>query len=264
MGCCWFCKNPVNESWFDQYKTEKFNGHKVEVITGDYFEEIVRVYTHSFGGTPTTQPEHATRWGMGKKYEGEWPSTNDDVRDYMECLGEFAAYMALGNGIIVGIKDEDDTLMAMACLYPRGHAPDYSTCAMMGIVCGDRKCSGLPTMDKERFPGVSERGDVFFPHLDTKVYKDCVYLAILAVDPKHQGKGLGKALLRLVCEVATREKTFVYLEADGPRNPSIYRKFGFVNETVVKLLDPTGAEDPADFHLMKTDNPPDLSRFGSI
>jgi len=264
MGCCWFCKDPVKESWFDQYKAEKFNGHTLEVISGDYFEEVVRLFAHSFGGTPTTQPEHATRWVMGKKHEGEWPSTNDLVRDYMEWAGELVAYMAFGNGIIVGIKDEDDSLMAMAIIYPRGHAPDMSTCAVMGIICGNMNCSSIPSMDKENFPGAAERGEELMKSLDTKVYKECVYLGTLAVDPKHQGKGLGKALLRFVCEVATREKTFAYLEADGPRNPSIYRKFGFVHETVAKMLDPTGAEDPADLHLMKTDNPPDLSRFGSI
>jgi len=264
MGCCWVCKNPVEESWFDQYKAEKFNGRTIEVLTGDCFEEIVRVFTHSFGGTPTTQPEHGTRWVMGKKHEGEWPSTNDVVRDYMECAAEFGAYMAFGNGIIVGIKDEDGSLMALACVYPRGHAPDFSICAMMGIICGDRNCSGLPTTDKENFPGASERGEQLMKYLDTKVYKECVYLAALAVDPKHQGKGLGKSLLRFVCEVATREETFAYLEADGPRNPSIYRKFGFVHETVVKMLDPTEEQDPCDLHLMKTDNPPDLCRFGGI
>merc|ERR1719320_340277 len=103
--------------------------------------------------------------------------------------------------------------MAMAIMYPRGHAPDTSTCAVMGIICGNMNCSSFPSMDKENFPGANERGEELMKALDTKVYKECVYLGTLA---------------------------------DGPRNPSIYRKFGFVHETIVKMLDPTEAENDLD------------------
>jgi len=269
MGCCcsilWCCiDNKVDETWFDQYKAEKFNGHTLQVLSKESMDEMVRLYTHAFGGTPETEPEHATRWCLGKKYDGEWPSTNEDVRNFMEWSTELSIHMAFRYGIVVGVKDSDGNVMAMAIMYPRGHSADWSLCPLMGILCCDMNCTKPPGMDKELFPGASERMGVLDKVIDKKIWKDAVYLNILAVDPKHQGKGLGKALLRFVSEVATREKTFAYLEADGPKNPSIYKKFGYVNDKVVTAVDPTGEMSPLDLHLMKSDNPPNLSCFGDI
>jgi len=269
MGCCCAvlcspCKAPVKESWFDQYKAEKFNGHTLQLISEDYFDEIVGVYVEAFGGTPETEPEYATRWILGQKFNGKYASTNDDVKAFMEYFGRFIASMAFRGGTVVGVKDVDGSLIAMAILYPRGYTPPVSMCGLMGLICGDMSCEKPPVMDKEAFPGSYDRMNVVESVIDKTDYKDSVYLSILAVSPKHQGKGLGKALLRFVCEVATREKTFAYLEADGPKNPNIYRKFGFVNEKVSSMVDPSGVESPLDIHMMKTDNPPDLGRFGGI
>jgi len=268
MGCCCTilcspCKAPVKESWFDQYKAEKFNGHTLQVISEDDFDQVVRLYVQAFGGSPETEPEYATRWILGQKYAGKYASTDDTVKEFLEYFGRFIASMVFRRGIVIGIKDNDGSVMAMSLIYPRGCAPP-SMCGMMSIICGDMNCQKPPAMDKEEFPGSYERMNVLEKMLDKTHYKDSVFLSILAVDPKHQGKGLGKALLRFVCEVATREKTYAYLEADGPKNPNIYRKFGFVNEKVSTMVDPTGLESPLDIHMMRTDNPPDLGRFGGI
>jgi len=61
------------------------------------------------------------------------------------------------------------------------------------------------------------------------------YLAVLAVDPQHQGKGYGSKLLKGMLSEIDGEGLPCYVETDGEKNVSIYRHFGFevVDEFVV-------------------------------
>ena len=54
-----------------------------------------------------------------------------------------------------------------------------------------------------------------------------LYLAALGVDPEHQGRGLGRALLRPVLERADDEATPCYLETFLERTAGFYSRFGF-------------------------------------
>ncbi len=53
------------------------------------------------------------------------------------------------------------------------------------------------------------------------------YLPLIGVDPAHQGKGHGDALMRYALEQIDREKVPAYLESSNPRNISFYRRHGF-------------------------------------
>lgn len=53
------------------------------------------------------------------------------------------------------------------------------------------------------------------------------YLPLIGVDPAHQGKGHGDALMRYALEQIDREKILAYLEASSPRNIPFYRRHGF-------------------------------------
>ena len=53
------------------------------------------------------------------------------------------------------------------------------------------------------------------------------YLAVLGTDPKHQGKGVGGALIAPVLERCDREGTPAYLESSKESNVPFYRRFGF-------------------------------------
>ena len=53
------------------------------------------------------------------------------------------------------------------------------------------------------------------------------YLPLIGVDPAHQGKGYGDALMRYVLEQIDREKSGAYLEASSARNIPFYRRHGF-------------------------------------
>jgi ribosomal protein S18 acetylase RimI-like enzyme len=53
------------------------------------------------------------------------------------------------------------------------------------------------------------------------------YLPLIGVDPFHQGKGYGAALMqygRIPCD---RDRTLAYLESTNPKNISLYERHGF-------------------------------------
>lgn len=53
------------------------------------------------------------------------------------------------------------------------------------------------------------------------------YLPLIGVDPMHQGKGIGDALMAYALERCDREGVPAYLESSNPRNISLYRRHGF-------------------------------------
>jgi GNAT superfamily N-acetyltransferase len=54
-----------------------------------------------------------------------------------------------------------------------------------------------------------------------------LYLALLAVDPVHQKKGIARALVSPVLEKCDREGLPCYLETQNEKNVSMYNHFGF-------------------------------------
>jgi ribosomal protein S18 acetylase RimI-like enzyme len=53
------------------------------------------------------------------------------------------------------------------------------------------------------------------------------YLPLIGVDPAHQGKGHGDALMTYALQRCDRDHAPAYLESTNPRNTSLYRRHGF-------------------------------------
>jgi GNAT superfamily N-acetyltransferase len=53
------------------------------------------------------------------------------------------------------------------------------------------------------------------------------YLPLIGVDPAHQGKGLGDALMSHALERCDRDHLPAYLDSSNPRNISFYQRHGF-------------------------------------
>jgi GNAT superfamily N-acetyltransferase len=53
------------------------------------------------------------------------------------------------------------------------------------------------------------------------------YLPLIGVDPAHQGKGYGAALMTFALQECDREHLPAYLESTNPRNISLYLRHGF-------------------------------------
>jgi ribosomal protein S18 acetylase RimI-like enzyme len=61
------------------------------------------------------------------------------------------------------------------------------------------------------------------------------YLPLIGVDPAHQGKGHGDALMRYALERCDREHAPAYLESTNPRNISLYERHGFEPLATIQL-----------------------------
>ena len=53
------------------------------------------------------------------------------------------------------------------------------------------------------------------------------YLSLIGVDPAHQGKGHGAALLNHALRQCDRDGALAYLESSNPRNIPLYERHGF-------------------------------------
>jgi GNAT superfamily N-acetyltransferase len=53
------------------------------------------------------------------------------------------------------------------------------------------------------------------------------YLPLIGVDPAHQGKGHGSALLRHALATCDRNQQISYLESSSPKNIPLYERHGF-------------------------------------
>jgi len=53
------------------------------------------------------------------------------------------------------------------------------------------------------------------------------YLALLGVDPNHQGKGHASALMKPMLKRIDDDELTCYLETEGDKNVSMYQRFGF-------------------------------------
>jgi len=268
MGCtiCYpccrpCCANSVSDSYWESLDKE-FNNYNVVRLTKKDKEEAVELYIHSFGGTESTPPEETTRWLFGwTNFErDQFPENNEELYKYLRAIGEMMFVETLEFGLISGIRDDDGTLLGVAYTFPPGHknmtyGANCNSCYMFCCALG------FPSEDVTKCPGFTERGEVVDSAVKEKSVTrllDHSYLYILAVHTKHQGKGVGKALLEFISSAGVKDGTCCSLQADGERNPAIYRSKGYYNDETVILKDPTEKEEDLELHMMYTNTPPDL------
>ena len=82
----------------------------------------------------------------------------------------------------------------------------------------------------ERTVSASIRGDLFAVFEQMAKYhpgEPHWYLPLIGVDPAHQGKGYGSALMTYALQQCDRDHSPAYLESTNPRNISLYRRHGF-------------------------------------
>lgn len=57
--------------------------------------------------------------------------------------------------------------------------------------------------------------------------EDCWYLPLIGVDPYHQGRGLGAALMKYALAKCDEQGLPAYLESSNPANITLYERHGF-------------------------------------
>ena len=101
-----------------------------------------------------------------------------------------------------------------ALWHPPGHGPDEES------LVGFMENAMRPELLQEAL-SVFGAMEEFHPE------GECWYLPIIAVDPIHQGKGLGAALMKHSLAVIDEQRLPAYLESSNPRNISLYKRYGF-------------------------------------
>jgi len=139
-----------------------------------------------------------------------WP----EAHQYLESMPAFTVAFA-GGGFGDGSADTTDGYEGVGLWLPPGVHPDQNAVGdIVDQTVAKSLQSDLQTL-MEKMAGFHPDG----PHW---------YLPMIGVDPAHQNKGLGAALLRHALERCDREGLPAYLESTNPRNVSLYLRHGFV------------------------------------
>lgn len=138
-----------------------------------------------------------------------WPAAHDYLAHMPALVRAFG-----GNAFAQGGAHGIDGCAGVALWLPPGIAPDEE--ALSAIV--------------EQTAPASVRHDAFGVFEQMAKYHPTSphwYLPLIGVDPAHQGKGLGDALMRYALERCDRDGLPAYLESSNPRNISLYERHGF-------------------------------------
>lgn len=138
-----------------------------------------------------------------------WP----EAHHYLESMPAFTVAFA-GGGFSGGSAYTTEGYEGAALWLPPGVHPDENALgdAVAQTVAKSRQ-SDLETL----------MGKMAAFHPDGPHW----YLPMIGVDPAHQNKGVGAALLRHTLERCDREGLPAYLESTNPRNVSLYQRHGF-------------------------------------
>lgn len=107
--------------------------------------------------------------------------------------------------------------------------PDYTGVALWlppGVHADVERIGEL--MESTASPSAREAGSAIFEQMATyHPQEPHWYLPLIGVDPAHQGKGHGDALMAYALDRCDRDGLPAYLESSNPRNISLYRRHGF-------------------------------------
>lgn len=138
-----------------------------------------------------------------------WP----DPHQYLTSMPSFTRAFGGGAFLHNGAHCTDDYAGAALSLPPHVHPEEE----VIGEVL-------------ERTVSASIRGDLFAVFEQMATYHPSEphwYLPLIGVDPAHQGKGYGSALMTYALQQCDRNHSMAYLEASSPRNVPLYRRHGF-------------------------------------
>jgi GNAT superfamily N-acetyltransferase len=136
-----------------------------------------------------------------------------DPGTYLAVMPQLAAAFG-GNGLPHGAAHLIDGGMGAAMWLPPGVNPDAER--LTALTDAHVPKERLPDMQR-----VFEQMDRYHPP------DPCWYLPLIGVDPAHQGRGCGSALLKYALTRCDRDGMPAYLESSNPRNVPLYQRHGF-------------------------------------
>ena len=136
-----------------------------------------------------------------------------DPATYLSVMPEVASAFG-GNGFAHGAAHLIAGGLGAAMWLPPGVMPD------------DERLAAL-TEQHGRADRQNEMTQIFEQMERYHPSDPCWYLPLIGVDPAHQGRGCGSALLQYALAQCDREGIPAYLESSNPRNISLYLRHGF-------------------------------------
>ena len=136
-----------------------------------------------------------------------------DPATYLAVMPQLAAAFG-GNGFRHGAAHLIEGGMGAAMWLPPGVAPDDET--LMALTTAHALPDRIGDMTQ-----IFEQMERYHPQ------EPCWYLPLIGVDPAHQSRGCGSALLRHALARCDRDGVPAYLESSNPRNISLYLRHGF-------------------------------------
>ncbi len=136
-----------------------------------------------------------------------------EPHQYLTYFTEFVPLMAGGSFEHGSAYCTDDFMAASLWLPPDVHSDQEAM--------GELAQRAIPESDQEKvFTFMGQMGEYHptEPHW---------YLPLIGVDPVHQGRGLGSALLRHALKNCDRDHLPAYLEATSPSSRRLYERHGF-------------------------------------
>ena len=168
--------------------------HNVETATAAEEAAVFAVLTLAFSSDP------ATRW--------TWP----DPKAYLEAFPHFAK--AFGGAAFAAGSAHRIGSAGAALWLPPGVGPDE---AAIGALM-QRTADAQTAVDGPQIMQQMARYHPKEPHW---------YLPLIGIDPAHQGKGLGGALMKHATDICDRDGVLAYLESSNLRNVPLYERHGF-------------------------------------
>jgi ribosomal protein S18 acetylase RimI-like enzyme len=136
-----------------------------------------------------------------------------DPATYLSVMPEIAAAFG-GNGFAHGTAHLIEGGLGAAMWLPPGVTPDDER--LMALTEEHASKDRLGDMMQ-----VVEQMDRYHPP------DPCWYLPLIGVDPLHQGRGCGSALMRHALARCDRDGVQAYLESSNSRNVPLYQRLGF-------------------------------------
>jgi ribosomal protein S18 acetylase RimI-like enzyme len=177
----------------------------IRTATAGDAERCLAALTLAFSGDPPC------RWA--------WP----DPQQYLEAFPLFAR--AFGGGAIDhGTAHYYEGFSGVALWLPPDVAPDEEILVkVIEDTVADERKSAMFSM--------FEQMDALHPR------EPHWHLPLIGVDPAHQRKGIGSALLSHVLNMCDAQKVSAYLEATSPRNVPLYERHGFEKVGSIQVAD---------------------------
>jgi GNAT superfamily N-acetyltransferase len=174
---------------------DPIQGPKIRPVEPSEVARAISVQIMAFGADPCMR--------------AMWPEPCDYIRNFPDLVYGFG-----GGAFAHGAAHVTETFVGGTLWLPPGVAPDGP--ALERLIEGT-----VPKPRRSEVLSVLEQMDAAHPK------ERHWHLAFIGVDPAHQGKGIGGALLGTTLSRVDEQHVHAYLESSNPANVPLYRRHGF-------------------------------------